>query len=205
MAKARGFSGGVLVFVVVCLLCKSDVAHAGDSPWYVDSGLRGDADALLQFKEELQDPRGVLRSWNYLQTPCSWPGVECARVGSDATRVVGLEVTDAMLKGPISGKLGGLSELEVLKLSGNELEGSIPEELGECRRLVSLDPDRNYLARSISVGIFSLLPKLMKFIASGSKLSGHLDALSEKRLALDNDACESLKFLDLSHNRLTGR
>jgi hypothetical protein len=93
----------------------------------------------------------------------------------------------------------------VLRSDYSKLEGSIPEELGECRRLVSLDPDRNYLARSISVGIFSLLPKLMKFIASGSKLSGHLDALSEKRLALDNDACESLKFLDLSHNRLTGR
>ena len=205
MAKGR-VSGGVLfaVAVVVSFLCNSVGVVADDSPWYVDSGLRGDADALLAFKEGLQDPKGVLRSWNYLQSPCSWPGVECARVGSDATRVVGLELTDSFLKGPISSKLGHLSELEVLKLSGNELEGGIPEELGECRRLVSLDLDRNELDGSVPIGILSLLPNLLEFTAAGNKLSGHLDALIEKRLAPDNGACESLKLLDLSHNRLTG-
>ncbi|KAG0626895.1 hypothetical protein M758_2G159700 [Ceratodon purpureus] len=197
--------GNVVRFaVVVLVVCFLSVAHGEESPWYVDSGLRGDADALLQFKEELQDPKGVLRSWNYLQSPCLWPGVECAKVGSDATRVVGLEVTDSMLKGPISIKIGDLSELEVLKLSGNELEGSIPEELGECRRLVSLDLDRNELVGSVPVGILSLLPNLLEFTATGNKLSGHLDALIEKRLAPDNGACESLKLLDLSHNHLTG-
>lgn len=192
----------VAVAVLSGFFLQCIVAAVDNSPWYVDVGLRADADALLAFKEGLEDPNGVLQTWNYLQSPCSWPGVECA--GMSSTRVVGLELPSAMLKGAISFKLGELSELEVLNLSGNELSDTIPEQLYNCRRLVSLDLRRNSLVGPIPRGILSLLPNLMEFLASDNKLSGSLDYLIEKRLAPESAPCESLKLLDVSHNLFTG-
>ncbi|XP_024385704.1 uncharacterized protein [Physcomitrium patens] len=203
VARRHEFAN-VAVAVLLCALLVHG-AGADSSPWYVDAALRADADALLQFKEGLQDPNGVLRSWNYLQTPCSWLGVECARVGTDhVTRVVGLELKEAKLKGHISFKLGDLSELEVLNLMGNELEGFIPVELGNCRRLMLLDLRKNDLVGSLPPGILTLLPNLLELSVSGNKLSGRLDRLIELHLAPENAPCDHLKLLDLSHNRLTG-
>nr|APU94837.1 leucine-rich repeat receptor-like protein kinase [Pohlia nutans] len=175
-------------------------AVADNSPWYVDVGLRRDADALLAFKEGVEDPSGVLGAWNYLQSPCAWPGVEC----SSSARVVGVSLQSAMLKGAISFKLGDLSELEILNLSDNELSDTIPEQLCNCRRLVSLDLRRNSLVGPIPPGILSLLPNLVEFLASENKLSGSLDRLIEQRLAPENAPCASLKLLEFSSNLLTG-
>lgn len=194
----------VVLAMIFCSLIVSG-ADADSSPWYVDVGLRADADALILFKEELQDPRGVLKNWNYLQSPCSWTGVECAHVGgSFGTRVVGLELEGAELKGPISSKLGDLSELEVLNLMDNELEGAFPEELCNCRRLMFVDLRKNLLDGSLPPGILTLLPNLVELSLSGNKLTGNLDRLMEDHLAPDSAACYHMKFLDLSHNQLTG-
>lgn len=121
------------VAVILCFCTLYQIADGNNSPWNVNHGLKGDADALLAFKAQLHDPKGALRSWSVRRSPCSWRGVKCG--GARDTRVVALELEDAMLRGSISVKLGEVSELEVVNLMGNDLEGNIPEMLCNCRIL----------------------------------------------------------------------
>lgn len=88
----------------------------------------GDAEALLAFKWQLQDPNRVLQAWSVSRSPCSWRGVTCSR-----GRVVALELQDAGLRGPISAKIGEVTTLEVLNLLGNDLEGTVPAPLCKCK------------------------------------------------------------------------
>ncbi|KAG0570126.1 hypothetical protein KC19_6G140700 [Ceratodon purpureus] len=202
MAMAERFVLVVSVVVVLCLsLC--EVGEASTLGWYGDGGLKGDGEALLAFKDGVEDPEGVLESWEFVRSPCSWRGVECGGVGEGAVRVVGLELMDAGLRGSVSAKLGELSELEVLNLMGNRLEGSVPEELCDCKRLLVVNLNRNGLVGLLPDGILSRLPNLMEFSASDNKLSGRLLSLIAKPVP-GYGVCGSLKVLDLSRNRFTG-
>lgn len=146
---------GIPSVVVIVFFCFSTYRISADDgknwPWTLDEGLVSDAEALLNFKAELRDPEGALESWSFGRSPCSWRGVKCSR-----DRVVALELKDAKLKGVISGALGELTELEELNLMGNELEGSIPEELCDCRRLlVPLPSTCKGQKKSLQTGRFS--------------------------------------------------
>lgn len=109
-----------MILIVAVILSLYQFAAAG-----------GEAEALLAFKAQLQDPNRVLRGWSVSSSPCSWRGVTCSH-----GRVVALELQDAGLRGPISAKLGELTNLEALNLLGNDdLEGTIPAPLCNCNLL----------------------------------------------------------------------
>eukprot|EP00899_Mesostigma_viride_P007714 jgi/Mesvir1/16944/Mv25090-RA.1 len=82
-------------------------------------------DILLAFKDAVVDNSGVLSGWvgdNY----CSWNGIYC---GNGLT-IRALDMFHAGLSGPsVPAVLGQLTNLSWIDLSGNDFEGSIPEEL----------------------------------------------------------------------------
>ncbi|CAN0178393.1 unnamed protein product, partial [Ectocarpus fasciculatus] len=70
-------------------------------------------------------------NWNTDAPLWRWHGVEV----DDEDRVVGLFLQDNNLQGSIPKELGGLIKVEDVRLNDNELIGEIPTELG---RLVTL-------------------------------------------------------------------
>lgn len=122
-------------------------------------------------------------------------------------------------RGPIPSALGGLTNLEVLDLSGIHVSGAIPPELGNLAQLRELYLSNNELAGSIP-GELAALRALTLLDLSDNSLSGSIpDQLSELlRLAEvhleGNDLSgplptgwadlAELVVLDLSGNALTG-
>ncbi len=97
--------------------------------------------------------------------------------------------------GAIPGELGGLVELEELRLDGNSLSGHIPPELGELSHLKALELSRNFLSGPMPPE-FGNLQKLESLNLGSNYLTGSI--------LPDFGRLESLSSLDLSHNYLTG-
>lgn len=125
-------------------------------------------------------------------TECGWFGVTC----SVSPAVTDLILINNGLDGPIPGaELGKLSALQVLRLNGNALTGSIPPELGNLSALNTLRISQNALTGSIP-------PQLMR-----------LSSLSELNLGTNQlvggipeelGTMTSLSSLDLANNPLGG-
>ncbi|KAL0319079.1 UNVERIFIED_CONTAM: LRR receptor-like serine/threonine-protein kinase EFR [Sesamum angustifolium] len=154
-----------------------------------------DLPALLSFKENIVDPRGVLDSWRYNETVnyCSWKGISCS--SRHRTRVVSIDLDSQGLEGslsphlgnlsflrrinlqnnsfhgPIPQELGRLSRLEYLELSNNTLDGEIPRNLSQCRNLNFLNLIDNKLIGSVPFEFSSLL-KLEALALAKNNLSG---------------------------------
>ncbi|GKV43440.1 hypothetical protein SLEP1_g50729 [Rubroshorea leprosula] len=107
--------------------------------------------ALLKFKEGLQDPSGRLSSWvgNYC---CTWSGVGCNRQTGHVTKLdlgmppISFNINDpkafdpASLQGTISPSLLDLKYLYYLDLSWNNFEQTpIPNFIGSFTKLEYLD------------------------------------------------------------------
>ncbi|XP_058076454.1 receptor-like protein EIX1 [Magnolia sinica] len=107
-----------------------------------------------------------------------------------------LSLSDCMLTGPIpAARLGGLSSLEELDLSGNQLNGNIPAALGGLSSLLYLSLRGNQLNGNIPASLGGL-SSLEELILSGNQLNGNIPA------ALGG--LSSLEYLDLSVNQLNG-
>ncbi|MDM8566892.1 hypothetical protein QUF74_14720 [Candidatus Halobeggiatoa sp. HSG11] len=63
--------------------------------------------------------------WNITNTPCSWDRVTCS--GSNVTD---LNLSTNQLNGSIPPEIGNLTSLTSLDLIGTQLSGSIPTEIG---------------------------------------------------------------------------
>lgn len=125
--------------------------------------------------------------------------------------------------GTIPDTIPGLSSIQSLDLSHNSFSGTLPSSLTKLNRLVSLNLSRNSFTGKIPKG-FELIPNLEKIDLHGNMLDGRLDNefifltsasyvdLSENMLVSSNSrqqkllprVSESIKYLNLSHNRLTG-
>jgi Leucine-rich repeat (LRR) protein len=104
--------------------------------------------------------------WNVTNTPCSWSGVSCS-----AGQVTDIYLGYNNLNGTIPRELGNLTQLTTLNLSPNQLTGSIPTELGNLTQLTELDLGGNQLTGSIPTEIGNLT-QLTELDLGGNQLTG---------------------------------
>ncbi|ESR44692.1 hypothetical protein CICLE_v10003919mg [Citrus x clementina] len=128
-----------------------------------------DQHALLAFKEQLIDPRGILTyNWSVSYPVCRWVGISC---DTRHHRVTKLDLSDSSLEGPISAHLGNISFLVSLNISGNNFHGHLPNELRQLRRLKLIDFNFNQLSGVLPSWIGSL-PKLRMFSLRNNSFRG---------------------------------
>ena len=120
-----------------------------------------------------------------------WYGVEADNVG----RVTQILLSGNNLSGPIPTEIGNLSNLEDLWLSGNSLSGSIPTEIGNLSNLEYLWLSGNSLSGSIptEIGNLSNLEDLWLYENS---LSGSIPT--------EIGNLSNLKSIELDENSLSG-
>jgi Leucine-rich repeat (LRR) protein len=151
---------------------------------------------LMAFKAGVQDPHGVLESWQEDDaSPCNWTGVACDDVTG---RVTDLTLVGLSLGGQIGRGFVKLAELQTVTLAYNNFSGSIDTEVAQLLMLSTFNVSNNALSGAIP-----------SFFTSGS--SGSLTTLDLSNNLLSwamPDAffinCQNLVFLSLAHNILNG-
>ncbi|KAJ8429526.1 hypothetical protein Cgig2_025712 [Carnegiea gigantea] len=97
--------------------------------------------ALYAFKLKLVDPNGILQTWDpTLINPCSWDHIECSTDNSAFL----VELYSNNFMGTIPYELGNLTKLVTLDLFLNNLTGPIPDTLGNLKKLrvlIKIKPD----------------------------------------------------------------
>ena len=98
-------------------------------------------------------------------TECTWFGVECRMIDSNPLEmyVYGLDVSGNNLSGFIPPELGNLSGTRSLYLGGNELIGGIPPELGDLSNAIYVSLHSNRLSGTIppELGDLSIVSSLL--------------------------------------------
>lgn len=102
--------------------------------------------ALFRFKNRLNDPHDVLRSWKPSDSPCTFHGVTCHPLSGEVT---GITLENANLSGSISPAISSLSKLSTLSLPFNLISGVIPQEILNCTSLRVLNLTSNRLSGAI--------------------------------------------------------
>lgn len=123
--------------------------------------------------------------------------------------------------GPIPDSISGLLSVQSLDLSRNSFSGSLPTSLTRLYNLIYLDLSSNGFTKRIPKG-FELISGLQLLDLHGNMFDGHLDGefflltnashvdFSLNMLASSGSQkllpgiSESIKYLNLSHNQLTG-
>ncbi|PIN14538.1 Serine/threonine protein kinase [Handroanthus impetiginosus] len=199
-----------LILICVMFSAQNDPAWASDL----------DNSALLELKESLSDPYGVLSSWN-LTSPdhCSWVGVSC----DSGSRVIALNITgggnssscarisqfplygfgirrpcldsNVKISGKLSTAVAKLSELKILSLPFNELSGQIPVEVWGMEKLEVLDLEGNFISGSLPAQ-FSGLKNLRILNLGFNEIVGVIPS------SLSN--CLALQIVNLAGNQVNG-
>ncbi|XP_073289968.1 uncharacterized protein [Primulina huaijiensis] len=155
------------------------------------AGMDSEIQALLSFKVNLHDPRGMMDGWEASTpaAPCDWSGILCAD-----GRVHELRLPRMQLSGRLSDQLGNLRQLRRISLHSNNLNGSIPSSLSECSLLRVIYLQYNSLTGEISPAFFSNLTNLQVLNLAHNFISGRVYG----------ELPVSLKVLDLSSNSFSG-
>ena len=177
--------------------CENGTAVAGPA---TNPGLVGDCEALLAAKDTLRGTETL--NWSADLAIGSWEGIT---TGGTPSRVTKLEIDgwnsqsdlgrEIVLTGTIPPELGGLSNLQRLTLSRNELTGTIPAKLGNLAELTTLQLHGNRLTGGIppELGNLSSLDTLnLRDNALGGSIPVELGKLS------------NLAALYLESSQLTG-
>ena len=147
----------LLYFAPIMLVLPYFIVSSLALPTSSVKNITTDQHALLAFKEQVIDPRGILTyNWSVSYPVCSWVGIYC---DTRHHRVTKLDLSDSSLEGPISAHLGNISFLASLNFSGNNFHGHLPNELRQLRRLKFIDFNFNQLSGVLPSWIGSL-PKL---------------------------------------------
>lgn len=126
-----------------------------------------------------------------LNTPvCDWFGVTV--LNDKITRLI---LTNNNLNGSIPNTIGDLVELSILGLANNQISGSIPTQIGNLTKAVNIYLDNNNLSGSIPAELGNL-QLLITLTLRGNSLSGALPSTFGN--------LSSLKSLTLTQNNLTG-
>ncbi|WOK97638.1 putative LRR receptor-like serine/threonine-protein kinase [Canna indica] len=147
---------------------------------------------LFDIKIKLQDANNQL-DWNSNQVnPCIWNYVKC---DDQNKNVIELTLHSMGFNGTLSNKIGQLTYLKVLSLSGNKITGNLPVELGNLTRLTNLILNNNRLTGEIPQSLGNL-SELQFMDLSGNSLNGSLpESLSNM---------PNLTDINLSFNNLSG-
>ncbi|KAI3522231.1 hypothetical protein L1887_11715 [Cichorium endivia] len=226
------------IFFVWCSCCIQNP--------YVDSviiSIETDKQALISIKSQtITQPPEALATWDPVRSsPCNWTRVVC---DDRSGRVVGLDLSRLRITGPVSPYIGNLSflrslelqnnqfngmlpetiainlfSLEVLNVSFNSIQGTIPANISQCIELRVVDFMQNRLSGSIPESL-TVLSNIRTLNLARNQLSGfippsigNLTSLSTLRLGTnalsgpipgDLSRLRNLKNLDLTINRLTG-
>uniref|UniRef100_A0A0D9WP71 Leucine-rich repeat-containing N-terminal plant-type domain-containing protein n=1 Tax=Leersia perrieri TaxID=77586 RepID=A0A0D9WP71_9ORYZ len=139
----------------VALLSANGVNTEG---WSLPSSI---LQALIDIKNLLKDPNGVLKSWDVDSVdPCSWAIITCSpenlvitleaqsqHLSSQLAPSIGdLTNLETLLTGPIPAEIGKLANLKILDLSNNNFYGEIPNSVGHLKSLRHLDLSYNNLS-----------------------------------------------------------
>ncbi|KAH0919990.1 hypothetical protein HID58_027650 [Brassica napus] len=127
--------------------------------------------ALFRFKNRLNDPHDVLRSWKPSDSPCNFHGVTCNPLSGEVT---GISLENANLSGSISPAISSLSKLSTLSLPFNLISGGIPPEILNCTNLRVLNLTTNRLSGAIPD--FSPLKNLEVLDVSVNFLTGEFQS-----------------------------
>lgn len=126
---------------------------------------------------------------------CQWEGVVCNVNG----QVIEIDYSDIGLNGRLPPEIRLLPYLEVLDLSHNEIQGSIPEEFYDLRRMKKVYLYMNLLSGSISTYV-GQLDALEVLHMSHNSFSGRIP----QELQSDGQDIRPLKMLNLHSNLLSG-
>ncbi|XP_010549936.1 PREDICTED: protein NSP-INTERACTING KINASE 1 [Tarenaya hassleriana] len=155
-------------------------------------GVNFEVRALMDIKASLNDPHGVLESWDRdAVDPCSWTMVTC----SSENFVISLGTPSQSLSGTLSPSIGNLTNLQIVLLQNNNISGRLPTELGRLTKLQTLDLSDNFFHGEIPSSL-GRLRSLQYLRLNNNSLSGAFP------LSLAN--MTQLAFLDLSYNNLSG-
>lgn len=124
-------------------------------------------------------------------TECTWYGVGC---NSENTRVASLSLSGNGLNGTIPESLGTLSGLTQIDFRDNELAGEIPGALGNLSNLLSLNLTGNRLTGTVPE-VLENLSKIETLALGDNELTGTIPEWSE---------LPNLTALYLWKNRLEG-
>ncbi|CAN1846102.1 Probable inactive receptor kinase At2g26730 [Linum perenne] len=177
-------------------------------------------ESLVEFIGKLSNgsfPQDPSWGWNSTSDPCTdkWRGVECDTKGLQVKKIT---LDDFNLTGSIDAEsLCAAPGLSVLSMNRNMINGGLPEEIGDCRRLTHLYLSGNKLSGSVPEEL-SKLNNLKRFDISNNSFSGPLPELSRVSgllsfLVEDNDFSggipsgfdfTNLEKFNVSNNNLSG-
>ncbi|XP_050148327.1 putative receptor-like protein kinase At3g47110 [Malus sylvestris] len=180
-------------------------------------GNETDRKSLLAFKVEIMnDPLGILSSWNESLHFCQWQGIAC---GHRHQRVIVLDLQSSRLNGQLSPHIGNLSFLRTLNLQNNNFNNTIPQEIGRLFRLQQLRLENNSFSGDIPFNMSRCSNLQILRIAENHLMGkipteiGSLSKLQVLFLRYNNLSGEippsfgnlsSLQVLDVSENNLRG-
>ncbi|TYH50230.1 hypothetical protein ES332_D10G191500v1 [Gossypium tomentosum] len=197
--------------------------------------IESERQALFMFKHDVTDGANRLSSWSLHHGHgdcCQWDGVVCDNVtahvlelhlanprpllddyGSDAENEATersklrdcwlnwqnlqvIKLSNNRLNGSIPSSMGTLQSIVSLHLQKNHLSGEIPLSLNNCTDLILLDAGENELHGSIPRWIGDSLRKLVVLSLRSNKFSGYIP----------DELCTigSLQVLDLADNNIIG-
>ncbi|KAG5520366.1 hypothetical protein RHGRI_033068 [Rhododendron griersonianum] len=109
--------------------------------------LKVETEALLEFKNQLEDPLNYLDSWGKdSDSPCGFFGVSC---DPNTGLVTEISLDNKSLSGSLSPSISMLQSLQSLVLPSNSISGEIPWELSNCTNLRVLNLTGNNMNGSL--------------------------------------------------------
>jgi EIX receptor 1/2 len=207
----RGRYTGLLLLILGLLCTKRSNSEV------ISRCIEEERQALLIFKQGLEDNYSLLSSWGSQEDCCKWKGIKCSnRTGHVVT--LDLRPGDRNLQGEITSSLlglqhlayldlsfnhfsilpnfiGSLTKLQYLNLSKTNIVGNIPQQLGNLSSLISLDLSLNKLEGSIPKA-FGNMVALVHLDLSSNNLEGMIPQTLEN--------LHNLQVLDLSNNSISG-
>ncbi|XP_068639585.1 receptor-like protein 46 [Aristolochia californica] len=166
----------------------------------------GERDALTKFRNSLNDPLNRLSSWGNHSDCCGWRGIACDKKTGSVTKLDlrnpypnSLSTGEVSSHGywNLSGRLD-LSLLELKHLRSNQLDGALPDSLGQLAQLSGLQIGNNSLSGDIPEWFWDIRLKTLNL--SRNMIEGKLSNRFKGRQGTMYD----LSFIDISNNKFSG-